>query len=395
MRMLCRIAIVCSALLLATACSPVKKELKPVKLEKLEPSYSFKREWSKKVGSGRDERYVRLQPYIENGVVYTVDPKGRVTALDAANGNLLWQTELAAEVSGGVGNGGELVLVGGLQGEVYALDKSEGRVLWQSRVSSEILAAPESNGKVVVTPAIDGRVFAFDAADGAQIWSYDHPTPVLSLRSNASPLMVGNAAYLGFDNGQLLRFDSSNGHLRWSARVGQPQGKTEIERLVDVDTTPIAIGPLIYTASVNGRLVAVNPSNGRITWAQELSTHHNIGHLNGNIAVTTDNGHVKLFDARAGTELWQNEKLHRRETGAPVVMEEMVLVTDHEGYLHGLSIDSGELVARRKLGSRASAQPLVAEGVIYIYDDNGRLAAYSLKPEKPGRGTRAPDGHDD
>ena len=355
MRMLCRIAIVCSALLLATACSPVKKELKPVKLEKLEPSYSFKREWSKKAGNGRDDRYVRLQPYIENGVVYTVDPKGRVTALDAVDGKLRWETELATEISGGVGNGGDLVLVGGLQGGVYALDKSEGRVLWEAKVSSEILAAPESNGKVVVTPAIDGRVFAFDAADGTQIWTYDHPTPVLTLRSNASPLMVDDAAYLGFDNGQLLRFDSSNGHLRWSARVGQPQGKTEIERLVDVDTTPIAIGSLIYTASVNGRLVAINRANGRITWAQELSTHHNIGHLNGKIAVTTDNGHVKLFDARAGTELWQGEKLHRRETGAPVVTDDMVLVTDHEGYLHGLSIDSGEMVARRKLGSRASA----------------------------------------
>src|SRR5690606_13926395 len=106
---------------------------------------------------------------------------------------------------------------------------AEGRVLWEANVSSEILAAPESNGKVGVTPAIEGRLFAFDAADGARIWSYDHPTPVLSLRSNASPLMVEDAVYVGFDNGQLLRFDSSNGQMRWSARVGQPQGKTEIE----------------------------------------------------------------------------------------------------------------------------------------------------------------------
>lgn len=391
MGMLGRIGMVCSSLLLATACSSVKEELKPVKLEKLEPTFEFEREWQKKVGSGRDDRYVRLQPYVEDGVVFTVDRKGRVTALDAREGRLRWQTELEAEISGGVGNGGDLIFVGGLQGQIYALDKTEGRVLWQTDVSSEILAAPESNGEVVVTPAIDGRLFAFDARDGARIWSYDHPTPVLSLRSNASPLMLNDAVLVGFDNGQLLRFDSSNGHLRWSARVGQPQGKTEIERLVDVDTTPIAIGSLVYAASVNGRLVAVNRSTGRVTWSQELSTHHNIAHLDGKIAVTTDSGHVKLFDARTGTEYWQSEKLHRRETGAPAMIDELVLVTDHEGYLHGLRTENGEMVARRKLGSRASAQPLVADGLIFIYDDAGKLAAYSLKSRKTRRDKPVPE----
>lgn len=391
MGMLYRIAIVGLALLLATACSSVKEELKPVKLEKLEPAFEFKREWKEKVGSGRDERYVRLQPFIEDGIVYTVGPKGSVTALDAGDGTLRWRTELAAEISGGVGNGGNLILVGGLQGQVYALDKTEGRVLWQAKVSSEILAAPESDGEVVLAPAIDGRLFAFDAADGALIWSYDHPTPVLSLRSNASPLMLNDSAFVGFDNGQLLRFDSKNGHLRWSARVGQPQGKTEIERLVDVDTTPVAIGSLVYTASVNGRLVAVNQSTGRISWAQDVSTHHNIAHLDGKVAVTTDNGHVKLFDARTGTELWQSEKLHRRETGAPAMIDGLVLVTDHDDYLHGLRIDNGEMVARLKLGARASAQPVVADGLIYIYDDNGRLAAYSLQPTENRRDAKAQD----
>src|SRR5690606_20137661 len=120
-------------------------------------------------------------------------------------------------ISAGVG------FVGTLDGRVIAFDLADGQQKWQAKASSEVLAIPQSNGEVVITQAIDGRVFAFALKDGRQLWTYDHPVPVLSLRSNASPLILGDVAIVAFDTGQLLSFDCSSGQLRWSARVGQPQ----------------------------------------------------------------------------------------------------------------------------------------------------------------------------
>ncbi len=364
------------------ACSSVKEELKPVKLESLEPSVVFKKEWNVAAGEAQSGVYARLRPHLSEGILYTVDAEGTVTAVDAAKGKRRWRVKLDTAIGGGVGSGGALLLLGGINGDVIALNKEDGSTLWKSSVSSEVMAAPQSDGKVVIVPAIDGRVFALSADDGKRLWSYDHSIPVLTLRGNSTPLLMENSVYIGFDNGQLLKFDAESGQLRWSTRVAQPEGKTEIERLIDVDTSPVAFGPYVQAASVNGRLVAVNRGTGRISWSQDLSTYHDIAVGEGKIAVSTDESHVRLFDASSGLPLWENKALHRRNIGPPAIVDGLVVVVDHEKYMHGLDMKTGELVARRRIKGQVTAQPIVADEVIYIYDVRGQLSAYSLKRKK-------------
>lgn len=374
------------------ACSSVKEELKPVELESIEPSVDFKKQWSISAGTAQGGEYARLRPFMSDGILYAVDAEGTVTAVAAEKGKRLWKTKLDTRIGGGVGSGGTLLLVGGVNGDVIALNRDDGSIAWKSGVSSEVMAAPQSDGKVVVVPAIDGRVFALNAQDGKLLWSYDHAIPVLTLRGNATPLLMDGSAYIGFDNGQLLKFDAVSGQLRWTTRVAQPEGKTEIERLVDVDTSPVAFGPYVQVASVNGRLVAINRGTGRISWAQDVSTYHDIAVGEDKIAVSTDESHVRLFDANSGLPLWENKSLHRRNIGPPAIVDGLVIVVDHEKYMHGLAIKTGELVARRRIGGQVRAQPIVADGVIYVYDVGGELSAWTLKPKKRKPEKEAGDG---
>ncbi len=370
-----------------TACSSVKEELKPVKLEPLKPSVIFKKEWNATAGAAQGSVYARLRPHLSDGILYAVDADGTVTAVDAEKGKRRWRVNLDTTIGGGVGSGGELLLLGGVNGDVIAISEEDGSIVWKSSVSSEVMAAPQSDGKVVIVPAIDGRIFALNAVDGKRLWSYDHAIPVLTLRGNSTPLLMEGSAYIGFDNGQLLKFDAESGQLRWSTRVAQPEGKTEIERLVDVDTSPVAFGPYVQVASVNGRLVAVNRGTGRVSWAQDLSTYHDIAVGEDRIAVSTDESHVRLFDANSGLPLWENKALHRRNIGPPAIVDGMVVVVDHEKYMHGLDINTGELVARRRITGQVTAQPIVADGFVYVYDVRGQLSAYSLKKKKPRKQT--------
>lgn len=363
-----------------TGCSTVKEELKPVQLEPIQAQYRFVTAWSTDTGPGLDARYARLQPALLDGILYTAATKGEIAAWNAATGKRLWRHKYKTALGSGVGVAAGRGLVGTLDGRVLAFELATGKPLWEARTSSEVMATPQGNNEVVVTQAIDGRVFAFDINDGRPLWNYDHPVPVLSLRSNAAPLISGNSVLVGFDNGQMLSFDVENGQLRWSVRVGQPQGKTELERLVDVDAAPLEYGPYIYGAGYNSRLVAITKGTGRIGWAQDVSTAQNLAAANNKILVSEANSHIKAFDALTGSLLWENDKLHRRGISAPAVYGDMVVVMDSFGYVHGLSLETGEVVARTRIGEKPSyAQPLVRDDTLYLWDKGGVLTALTTE----------------
>lgn len=377
-------AFFCSGALLLVGCSSVKEELKPVKLEPIAAHFKFIRDWRSSTGAGQDARYARLQPVYLDGVLYTVDVEGVIAAWRSEDGKRLWRSKLKTAIGSGVGVSAGLGFVGTLDGRVIAFDLASGQERWQAKASSEVLATPQGNDEVVITQAIDGRVFAFSIKDGRQLWTYDHPVPVLSLRSNASPLIFGGVAIVAFDNGQLLSFDSNTGQLRWSARVGQPQGKTELERLVDVDAAPVEMGPYIYGAGYNSRLVAIAKGTGRTAWAQDLSTSENMAAADNRILISDANSHVKAFDALNGTLLWENKELHRRGLSAPAVFGEMVVVVDQSGYLHGLSLQDGTLVARNRIGDKpVFAQPIAIDDRLFLLNKDGVLMAYGAEVADP------------
>lgn len=366
---------------LLTSCSSVKEELKPVPLKAISAKLKLQKQWHRDTGKGQDARYQRLQPAYLNGFIYTVDINGDLGAFDAATGKPKWRAKLHKEIGGGVGVYGNYGFVGTLDGHVIAFDLADGRERWQAAVSSEVLSSPQANGDVVIAVAIDGRIFAFDLETGKQRWNYDHPTPILSLRSTASPLVQENSVFVAFDNGQLLSFNPATGQLQWNARVGQPEGKTELDRLVDADSNPIEYGPYIYGAGYNGRLVAMSKGSGRIAWGQSVSTAQNIVASDNMVVVVDTDSHIKAFDATNGNMLWENDQLHRRGASAPGVLGSVVLVVDTTGYIHGLSLLDGSIIARSRLGEvGALAQPFAVGDTVYFYDINGKLSARSLEP---------------
>lgn len=370
--------------LMGTGCSSVKEELKPAKLEPVQVEYKLSIVWSAQVGSGQDSRYARLQPVVADGVIYLSDSKGRIFAVEQDSGKTLWRSKVKAKIGGGVGLSGDQLFVATLDGEVIALDRNQGQELWRAQASTEIVATPQANGDVVIAPTIDGRVFAFDQKTGEFRWSYDHPTPVLTLRANASPLLLGEDAYLGFDNGQLLKFNSRNGQLRWSARVGQPQGKTDIERLIDVDTAPLAIGPFVYAAGYKGRLIAVNRGTGRVSWARDVSTFLDMAAVGDDLVIVDDKSQVKAFNSVSGTEAWENLSLFRRDLGTPGALGDLVVAVDGEGILHGFAKDDGRLVLRKDIHDNSFAKPVAVDNLLYVYKEDGILSAYELeKLEEP------------
>ena len=267
-RLLCLTACV---LLAACSSNDEKKALKPAELVDFEATIALKKVWGAKAGSGQDVRYTRFVPAVDDTSVYAADVDGGIFAFDKNTGKRKWRVSTDYLTSGAINVFDGVLTLGTYDAHVVALSAQTGETLWSTEVSSEILAPPANNGQVVVAQTIDSRVFALDSKTGELRWSYDHTTPVLTLRGTSTPVIASSQVLVAFDNGQIISLSSSDGTQAWEARVSQPKGRTELERIVDIDGTPLVDGGMLYAATYHGTLAAFSRVQGRMIWQQDVS----------------------------------------------------------------------------------------------------------------------------
>lgn len=351
----------------------------PASLINFEPSVAIKELWSVDVGTGPDRKFLRLGPAQHGDTIYTVDIKGRVRALAQEDGKEQWRTDIGLAITGGVGFGDDLVLVASRKGDVVALDKDKGRVLWRAQVASEVLAPPAADAGVVVVQSVDGKLTGLESATGKRLWTFDRSEPALSLRGTATPVILSDAVLTGFASGKIVAVNLKNGRLLWETPVAQPQGRSEIERLIDVDVPVLVSGRTLLAAAYQGKIVAVNLESGRLIWSRDISTYSALAADTDNVYVSDVRGHVYALDLRSGSTVWKQEKLTLRRLSAPAVTGNTVAVADFEGYVHWLAREDGRFLARERAARAAVLAAPVADGAtLYVNTQNGYLAALRI-----------------
>lgn len=351
----------------------------PAELTAIETRASLQEIWRRDAGAGIDKQFLRLRPAVDDGRVFVADHKGRVSAYDAATGEELWTVRTGLEVAGGVGAGNGLVLVGSSEAELVALDWRDGNELWRTRLTSEILSVPAAGQGMVVAQTVDGKLTALKAEDGSRAWVFDRSVPVLSLRGTSSPVLVQGAVIAGFDSGKLAVLDLARGLPAWEISVAVPHGRSELQRMVDIDVPPQIWGSTVYVTTYQGRVAAVEGNSGRIIWARDMSSAAGLGLDFGSVYVTDENSHVWGLDRAGGNAQWKQDKLTRRALTAPVALGDYVAVADYEGYVHLLARGDGDLVGRLRADGKGVLAPLVVEnGILYVYGNGGTLTAYRL-----------------
>ena len=371
--------------LLLAACSSNEESeaLKPLDLVKFKPTIKLKKVWTSGAGEGQDYRYTQFVPDMLDDTIYVADTEGTVFAYSAEKGKRLWKKKLKAPVSGAISAAAGKVFVGTYDAEVIALNAADGDELWRATTSSEVLAPPVSNGTIVAASTIDGRLFAFDAATGNLLWTHDHPVPVLTYRTTAAPVLTDNQVIAAFDNGQIISLNAGDGSLGWEVRVSQPKGRTDLERIVDIDGMPILNGAFVYAAAYQGSVVAIARGTGRVLWSQDASTYLRLAVGGGNVYVVTEDDSVIAYNAATGSVTWKNEQLLRRNLSAPAVIGDYVAAIDEEGYMHVLSQSDGSFAVRLNPPGNKFRSPLVSfQDTLYVLSDNGKLSAYRIAPKK-------------
>ena len=374
--------LVACALLLLAACSKDKDVDQPAKLTDFNATLKAERVWTATVADkGAKPLRLGLGLAVDGNRVYAAGRKGEVAAFDLQSGRALWRTKTKLALSGGPGSGAGMVVVGSTFGDLVALNPTTGAVIWKVRLNGEVLSAPAISERLIAIRTVDGKLHALAPKDGTELWVTEQQVPRLSLRGTASPVLTGDLVLCGFDNGKVEAVNVSDGSVAWETTISPAHGKTELERMDDVDSTVRVSGTDVYAVGFQGRISMLALDTGQTWWSHDASSFRTIGLDDNAIYISSADGDVVALRRRTGTELWRQKALAHRRLSAAVETDNAIVTADYQGYVHWLDKATGAFAARAGTGKvRISNAPVVAGGLVLVVNDTGKITAFRVTP---------------
>ncbi|WP_390380287.1 outer membrane protein assembly factor BamB [Alteromonas sp. MTD1] len=373
------------------------RRLKPIDA-KFQPTIS----WEREIGNGVDRYFSRLRPVYAYNKLYAAERHGNVVAMEPETGKVLWEKNFATFSNegmlspvtrlwqdgetariGGIAVADKHVFIGTENGYIAALDAESGELVWEASIPGEILAAPAADEGILVVNTGAGSLFGFNTRTGEQVWRHEGDTPPLTLRGISGPVASNGGAIIGTPTGKIQVNLIDSGVLAWETAIAKPTGATELERIVDIDTTPVLFGGTIYTVSFNGTLAAVELRSGRVIWKREYASFRNLNIDGNRIFVVDNNSNVYALDRRNGVELWSQSSLKQRSLTAATPIGDHVVVGDNWGFLHWIEQETGQVVARLDVGGDDDddsiyVAPIKVDGRIVAVTRSGVIASVSM-----------------
>lgn len=370
------------ALSLLTGCESVEKSSQittPAELEPIDSDIILSTQWYVDAGIGKAKQSINLLPAVTADYVYTADQNGIIRAINRNNGQYLWLTETNLNISGALAAYKTSLYLGSMEGDLLAIDNSNGKIKWRKTLSSEILAIPVAADNVLVVRSIDGKVYAFNTESGEPLWQYQSKTPLLTLRGEGRPVIHGDKVICGFANGKIIALNLVNGSTLWQALIAAPKGRSEIDRLIDIDVTPIIDNDIIYVAAFQGDIVAIEAETGTILWKRKLSTYTGLFANQGQLYLSDHLSRLWAMDTNNGASVWKQDKFLHRAITTPLFINGYLVVGDFEGYLHLIAAESGKIISRTFIDKEGvSTPPIIKDNTIYVYGDSGMMKAIQI-----------------
>lgn len=345
-----RYLLLSAAVLFITACADDDNLDQPADLVPFTSDYYLDVAWHAATGEGAEEQYVFLLPLILKEIAVTTSRDGVLNIISLATGDFEEDIELNSVISAGLGGNEDVWLVATQDAHVIAVDAQSRSVRWRTRVPSEVLARPVIHKDSVIVRTIDGKILSLNIDSGKIRWQYQRAIPDLTLRGTSEPIVTRDKIYAGLADGRLLAISPDNGDVIWDVALAVPAGRSEIQRLVDIDGDAELYGRVLYAASFQGRIAAIDVDRGQFLWARDFSTHTGVVLDKDTLYSSDENGHIWALDRLNGATLWKQEKLAHRSLTRPTIIGDYLAVGDFEGFVHVLSRYDGRFIARYQLG---------------------------------------------
>lgn len=351
--------------------------IKPAELKDFQPDLNVTPQWKLNVG---DSEQGFFKSVVQGDHLYAASEEGYLFAINPQTGKVNWEVELEQGLAAGVAETVNTVAVIDKNNALLAYDK-EGQVKWQVTLESDVTAEPLGNAGLILVRTIDYAVSAYSADSGGLVWRYQRQLPALTLRSY-NPVSVHNArVYAGFPGGKVVGLDINTGKLVWQGNLKRPSGTTEIERIADITGAPVYNFREICAASFQGSVGCLNALNGSTNWSKQFSAPVGGSVDDRYLIFPNELGTLFAFSRSGGRDVWEIDNFVMRQPTTPVVFGRSVVIGDYKGYLHFIERDSGNTIARVRIGSSSFTSPVLAldEKTLIVQSRQGQLVKFTVQ----------------
>ncbi len=338
--------------------------------------------WRFYTGETYDSADISLRPVVGSSRIFAAEPGGKIYALEADTGDVVWQIDSKLDLSAGVGFGHGVVVVASAEGQLLALDPTDGNLLWQSSVGAEVLARPIVADERIIVRAGDGQVIGVDKNSGTIRWRLRNSVPSLSVRGLSVPVQVNEIVVVGYASGHLSGIDIESGRELWKTPISRPGGSNQIDRLIDIDADPLIAGSQLFVAAYQDKVYAISLTAQKVQWSAPRSTLRNLAVSDSELLITLDNGVVMALDPNTGTEVWKQARLRGRGVTNPIAIpgSKLCAVGDYQGYVHVMDVSTGALKGRGRARAGAILATFIGPGFegFYTLSERGMITSWLL-----------------
>ena len=348
----------------------------PRELEDFNERFEFTENWEKKFkGENNLNNFI---PAFSGGSLFFVDQEGNVSNMDIESGEVLWETELETTISAGIVAGFGKLFLSDDQGNLISLDQEDGSILWKSFAGGEVLANVDVDAGLVIVKTASGFLNAFNIETGSEEWSYRSVAPNLTVRGSSSPVINDNIVYATFDNGRIGAFNLKTGLPIWDGAISFTEGVSELDNLIDADSSPVLEGSRIYTVNFQGNLSVFDAAQRRMVWESQESSFYEPFILRGVLGIISADSKISTYSSRTFEDSWKLEEYVLRELSNPETFKGYILVGDLEGYIHAIDPLTGITVARKKVSRNKITTLISRSDSFYVIDEKMRLFSLSF-----------------
>ena len=318
-----------------------------------------------------------FEPGFSSQNLFFADSEGTLSSISLKSGEKEWSTELNFLASGTAAGFGILV-VADVDGNVIALDQKDGSQLWSTNVKGEILSKSVIDTQIVVVKSGSGELIGLNRVTGEIEWSYRSKLPPLTVRGSSSPVLSDDKIFVSFDNGRLGVFDINSGFPLWDGAISYASGTSELDNLIDGDSSPVIEGGLVYTTNYQGNLNIFDIAQKRSVWTSETSSFYSPVIMRGLLIVAEANSTIKSFSLSSLEESWLNEDYLNRGLSNPVSYKGSLIVGDFEGYIHVIDPLNGKTIGRKKLSRKPIKSIFTRSNSLYVIDEAFNLFSVNI-----------------
>lgn len=384
-----RLALILLICILLASCSQVsewnrslinwgKEDWREGALQEFTPQLKLENLWQEKIG-GSNKGQLKRNLLLLSKYLFTCDVDGKGYAFSALNGERLWQTEIAKNISFCVGGGSEALLFGTAKGEVIALDSKSGKRLWRKVFKGGVVTAISRDHQgIVLVRNQNGDIRLLKINNGEELWSIHEEVPSLTIQGMSTPVFYEQYGFVGLDDGRLLVIELKDGMVIEEVRVGLVGQDDGLGRIIDIDGVMAVSDGTVFVASYQGRTLALDLERKKVLWFTDVSSQRGLYVDEKRVYLANENGEMVALDRFVGSEVWKNTLFSVRDVSPPTSYAEWVVIGDNEGNMFWLAQETGDVLVKYDMGDAIHVAPIHYQGKVIALDEEGTLSAFKV-----------------